>query len=220
MSDDAGQDSVEEELRAGGSRPTARIVLLVAVVVIAALVFVVIQSHSGSPSGRAAASASPQRHAAVPTRTTRTPESGVAAALVPGRLRGFSLVHGRIVYAAELVNATGAKLRVKYPIRLAATSPTTAMVSFAELTDSKEPFSPGQPPPLLTQIAAHQHVTLQIELHVRCQAVPRPLAWPTGGSTIPIDLAGYSTPAVFTFADLFGFNVRAGLQRACRVPAG
>lgn len=221
MSDDPAQQSVEEELRTGWSRPTARIVLLVTVVLVAVLVFVVVRGLSRSPAGRSAASAPPRTHTASragpaePTSKAPSELSAADAALVAGRGAGFSLVHGRIVYAAELVNATETRLEVDYPIRLPGANPATATVSFAELTAKSEPFSPRQHPPPLTHIAAHQHVSLQIGLHLRCPPLRRPLAWPTGSSTIPIDLDGYPTPAVFTFADLFGFNIRANVHRAC-----
>jgi hypothetical protein len=59
MADDAAQDSVEEELRAGWSKPTARIVLLVAVVLLAALalVFLARGGHPRSPTGRSTTAA-------------------------------------------------------------------------------------------------------------------------------------------------------------------
>jgi hypothetical protein len=67
----------------------------------------------------------------------------------------------------------------------------------------------------LANLAAHRHGSLQIGLHLRCHSSPRRPAWPTGNSTITINLAGYPAPAVFTFAELFGFNIRAEVHRAC-----
>jgi hypothetical protein len=211
VSDDAGQKSIEEELAAGVSTPVRR-VLVIAVVLIAAvavpLTVVIDRSRSGPRA----------------SRSTPSPASGVSAlsaadALVPGLATSNGL-GPRLVYTVELGNATGAALTVHYPIRVSRARSSPATLSYVDVTAAGGLIHFDSASRRLDHIPAHGKSTLQLGLRVRCNFLPTRPSWPSGDSTITIPLAGYPTPAVFTFAGLFGFDIGADLRNACRRPAG
>jgi hypothetical protein len=206
MTDKAYLDWLEEELARGKSMPVGRI-LLVAVAVAAALVLVlgVARSRAGSPTGRPTSVPSPAVGVSAPS---------LAGPLVPGSPTGYRL-GTYVVYTAELDNASDAKLTVEYPIQLPGARAGSATVRYADLTEPGRLINFNTPPRRLLHIPAHGSVSLQIGLQVRCRSQPLRAAWPSGDSRIAIELAGYPTAAVFTFADVFGFDFRGDLHRAC-----
>jgi hypothetical protein len=123
------------------------------------------------------------------------------------------------VYTAELVNTTNAALTVDYPIRIVHDRSWSTALSYADVTATGGLIDFETPSPRVADIPAHGKSTLQIGLRVRCNSLSRRPFWPTADSTIAIRLAGYPTPAVFTFAGLFGFDISADLRNACK-PSG
>jgi hypothetical protein len=209
---DAGQSPIEEELGAGTSTPTAR-VLVIAVVLIAAvavpLTIVVDRSRSGSVATHPTSAVSPARGLSAVR---------AADALVPGAATSNGLGH-RLVYTAELDNATSAVLTVDYPIRVVHSPSWSTALRYVDVTATGGLVDFDAPSPRITQIPAHGKSTLQIGLRVECTSLPQRPIWPTDDSTIVIRLAGYPTPVVFTFAGLFGFNIDADVHNACRSPS-
>ena len=210
MSDDPGY-SIDEELAAGVSTPLGR-VLVITVVLIAAvaipLTIVVDRSRSGAAST-----------ASIASPTHRLSALSAAHALVPGPATSNGL-GPRLVYTVELGNATSAALTVDYPIRVAGASSWSATLSYVDVTATGGLVDFETPSHRTDRIPAHGKSTLQVGLRVRCNSLPTRPVWPTGDSTIAIPLAGYPTPAVFTFSGLFGFDVGADLRNACGSPAG
>ena len=206
MTEDAYLDWLEEELAPGKSMPTSRILLLaLALVAALALVLVVDRWRFGSSAGRSTQFLSP---------AGRSSASSAAGPLLPSSPTSYRL-GPHLVYTAELDNTTDTDLTVAYPIQLPGARASSAIVSYADLTAAGQLINFNTPPRRVAHIPAHRNVAIQIGLHVRCQSLGRRPAWPAGNSRIAIVLPGSPTAAVFTFAGLFGFNLRADLRRAC-----
>ena len=204
MTDDAVQDSVEEELNAGRSTPTGLLWVGVAIMAAVVLVPVAMRWHDGSSGGRGPSVAAAGIGGSV---------FDASNPLRPTLATRYS-VDSHVVYTVVMHNISGADLQVRYPIRTDAAHLTSAPVSYVGLTRTGQVIDYRHAPRRVTHIPAHGAVTLQLGLNLRCGSRSGS-SGPTGRSKIAIELAGYPEPAVFTFVRLFGGHVRVDLSRVC-----
>jgi hypothetical protein len=182
----------DEQLDTAQSSPwVIRLVLLIiAVCVAAVLVYEQTHTHSTSPEAQ---------HTGSSRLSVGSPSPSANDVLVPGFSSGSSVIEGRVVLTAELINTSQFDLAVRYPIRLLGAIPATMQLLFAELA-SKAAETSHLRPPRLTHIGGHEHVVLWMAFRVRCAQRG---GGPLGPAAIAVPLAGLPAPATFSFSDLF-----------------
>lgn len=150
-----------------------------------------------------------------PTVSASIPPSD---ALLPGSTTSIGVRGTNVDLSAELVNASATRLTVAYPLRLPGAKRAHATVLYAELAANGATSGDSPPPRRLSVIGVHQHVFLSIGVRVSCRpgfSLPR---WPRPRSKIVVPLAGFATPATYTFSYLFSRPLFGHRMRMCASP--